>query len=75
VMNHLASFSGASDFDGLTSSLRDVFAQIGDELRAMYQIGYVSNNGNEHDGAFRKLIVRCKQPGSITRAKSGYYAR
>lgn len=75
VMTHISSLSGAADFDALTTPLNNVFAQISEELRAMYQFGYVSSNGHAHDGSFRKLIIRCKQPGSSVRTKSGYYAR
>ena len=75
VMRHMAGLTGGADFDALASHLETVFTQIVDELRAMYQIGYVSSNVHPHDGSFRKLIVRCKQPGIIVRAKSGYYAR
>jgi VWFA-related protein len=74
-MQHLSHLTGASDFDALTSDLNAVFGQIGAELRGMYQIGYVSSNRDSHNGSFRKLTVRCKQPGSVVRAKTGYYAR
>lgn len=74
VMEHMAGRTGGAEFDGLASDLKIVFARIGSELRAMYQIGYVSSNSN-HDGSFRKLTVRSKQPGAIVRAKTGYYAR
>jgi len=75
TMHHLASLTGASDFDALATNLSEVFTQIGDELRSMYQLGYVSTNGHSRDGSFRKVTVRCKRPDSIVRAKSGYYAR
>ncbi len=75
VMHHLANLSGAADFDALSARLEDVFAQIGDELRSMYSMGYVSSNGQLHDGSFRKLTVRCLQPGTRVRAKTGYYAQ
>jgi len=75
VMKHLSSLSGAADFDALATHLDEVFAQISEELRSMYQIGYVSSNGHPHDGSFRKLIVRCKEPDTSVRSKSGYYAR
>lgn len=75
VMQHMSHLTGGADFDGLASDLKTVFEQIGNELRAMYQIGYVSSNQQGHDGSFRKVTVRCKEPGTIVRAKSGYYAR
>lgn len=75
VMHHLASLTGAADFDALSTDLKTVFKQIGDELRLMYEIGYMSSNGHPHDGSFRKLTIRSRQPDAIVRAKSGYYAR
>jgi Ca-activated chloride channel family protein len=75
VMKHIASLSGGADFDGLADPLNQVFGQISEELRSLYQIGYVSSNGNAHDGSFRKVTIACKQPGTTVRSKSGYYAR
>jgi len=74
VMKHVASLTGAADFDGTEEDLKDVFAAIGQELRSMYEIAYVSTN-RERDGSFRKLTIRCKRAGSVVRAKSGYYGR
>jgi Ca-activated chloride channel family protein len=75
AMTHISQLTGAADFDALATDLKTVFSQIGTELRAMYQIGYVSSNAQAHDGSFRKLTVRCKEPGTIVRARTGYYAR
>jgi Ca-activated chloride channel family protein len=74
VMQHLSSLTGAADFDGTAEDLKNVFAAINEELRSMYEIGYVSKN-TAQDGAFRKLTVRCSRPGAIVHAKSGYYAQ
>jgi Ca-activated chloride channel family protein len=75
VMAHLSSLTGAADFDALGNDLDTVFTQISDELRAMYQIGYVPGSDHAHDGSFRKVTVRCKQPETVVRSKRGYYAR
>jgi Ca-activated chloride channel homolog len=74
VMRHISSLTGAADFDGTAEDLKDVFAAINEELRSMYEIGYVSKN-TAHDVAFRKLTVRCSRPGAVVHAKSGYYAQ
>ena len=74
VMKHLAGLTGGADYDGLASDLPEIFRQIGDELRSLYEIGYVSSN-EQHDGSFRKLTVRCKASNTRVRAKSGFYAR
>jgi VWFA-related protein len=74
VMQHLSSLTGAADFDGTAEDLKNVFAAINEELRSMYEIGYVSKN-TAQDGAFRKLTVRCSRAGTMVHAKSGYYAQ
>jgi len=43
VMKHMSTLTGAADFDALSSHLETVFAQISEELRSMYQIGYISS--------------------------------
>lgn len=74
VMDHLSGLSGGVTFDTEQSDLATLFAQIGEELRSTYRIGYVSSN-EAHDGAFRRVTVRCKVPGDTVRAKNGYYAQ
>lgn len=74
VMKHLAGLSGGADYDGLASNLPEIFRQIGDELRSLYELGYISSN-EQHDGSFRKLTVRCKVPGARIRTKSGFYSQ
>ena len=74
VMRHLSSLTGATDFDGTAEDLNDVFSAINEELRSMYEIGYVSTN-TAQDGTFRKLTVRCNRTGVVVHAKSGYYAQ
>jgi Ca-activated chloride channel homolog len=73
VMHHLATQTGGADFDALHNNLAEVFTQIGAELRALYEIGYVPSNHS--DGSFHKVTVRCKRPDTIIRTRSGYFAR
>ena len=75
VLQHIASLTGGADFDGLATDLDDIFSRIRDELHSMYQMGYVSTNAANHDGTFRKIVIRCKQPNAVVRSKTGYYAR
>ncbi|MBM3759923.1 MAG: VWA domain-containing protein [Acidobacteria bacterium] len=75
VMSRLAIETGGLEFDaGESSDLRDSFRQIADLLRASYDLAYQSSQ-SERDNTFRKIRIRAKQPGLITRHKSGYYAR
>ena len=73
VMRHLASQTGAADFDGRATDLATVFTQIGEELHSLYEIGYVSSHA-EREGVFRKITIRCKRAQTVVRSKSGYYA-
>jgi Ca-activated chloride channel homolog len=74
ALRHMADETGATDFDGTARDLKDVFDSIGEELRSMYDIGYVSSN-DPNDNKFRKISIRTKNPEAVVRAKSGYYPR
>ncbi len=74
AIKHIADQTGAADYDGLATSLPEVFVSIGEELRSLYEIGYVSTHAQGKPG-FRTVTVRCRRPDSIVRAKSGYYVR
>lgn len=73
-LRHISAQTGGTDFDALHTNLDQVFAQIGDELRSLYSIGYYSTN-KLRDDTFRKVVVETAAPGLTVRAKSGYYAR
>jgi Ca-activated chloride channel family protein len=49
------------------------FANLADQLRTQYTLGFFSTN-DKRDGSFRKLTVRIKKPGFLARARAGYYA-
>jgi VWFA-related protein len=53
--------------------LRQAFAQISEELRSQYNIGYTPTNINR-DGSFRKVEIKPKQGEYKIQARSGYYA-
>lgn len=75
AMSHLARLTGGAEFDALSTSLPAIFDEIGRELRAMYELGYISSRGEGHDGAFRTITVHCKQRGATVRTRTGYYAK
>lgn len=52
--------------------LRQISAQIREELKTQYRIGYVPRNP-AHDGRFRRIEVRSKK-GVEARTRKGYYA-
>jgi Ca-activated chloride channel family protein len=74
VMDRIARETGGANYDASEGDLRKWFREIGEELRASYELAYHSTNPNR-DGTFRKVVIRAKTPGLTVRAKTGYYAR
>jgi VWFA-related protein len=52
--------------------LERVFAEIADEMRHQYSLGFTPES---HDGQFHKLEVKVKRPGMKPASRNGYYAR
>jgi Ca-activated chloride channel family protein len=73
-MDRLAVETGGSRFDASQEDVAKSLKRVAEELRSMYDAGFVSTNA-EHDGRFRKVEIRAKKPGLVLRAKPGYYAR
>ena len=73
-MDRLAAETGAASFDASKQDVGACLRQVGEELRAMYEVGYASRNP-VRDGMFRKVVIRAKEEGVVIRAKPGYYAR
>ena len=53
--------------------LDNIYAQVDEELRNQYTIGYVSTNTIK-DGSYRHIDVRVDAPGAAVSARPGYYA-
>ncbi len=54
-------------------TLQDAFAQIQQEMRSQYAIGYVPTNQNR-DGGFRRIDLRTKEKDMKVQVRKGYYA-
>jgi VWFA-related protein len=74
VMERLARETGGADFDGQGRGLVEGFRQIGEQLRASYELAYHTSNP-PGDKTFHKIVIRSKQPNLTVRAKTGYYAK
>jgi Ca-activated chloride channel family protein len=74
VMARIAKETGGADFNAREKELAADFEQIGEQLRASYQIAYHSTNP-QSDESFRKVQIRVKPAGYTVRAKTGYYAK
>ncbi len=72
-MDRLAQETGGAAFDASTQSVGESLKRVAEELRSIYDLGYVSTNP-AHDGTFRKVAIRVKTPGYMARAKTGYFA-
>ena len=70
----IARETGGADFDAAQGNVRAIFRQIAKELRASYEVAYVSTNA-VRDGSFRKIAIRTRRAGLSVRAKTGYFAR
>ncbi len=53
--------------------LDNIYAEVDDELRNQYTIGYVSTN-QVKDGSYRRIQVLVDAPGAVVSARPGYYA-
>jgi VWFA-related protein len=56
-----------------TNDLGAGLQHVSDDLNTHYELSYVPSNTN-YDGTFRKLEVKVKRSGLVTRSRSGYYA-
>ncbi len=53
--------------------LREVFAQINQEIKNQYSLGYIPSNPTR-DGSFRRISVKVKRSGLKVTHRKGYYA-
>ncbi len=53
--------------------LDNIYAEVDDELRNQYTIGYISTN-QVKDGSYRRIQVLVDAPGASVSARPGYYA-
>ena len=74
VMERIARETGGAAFDAGEANVRAIFRQIGEELRASYELAYVSANA-QRDGSFREVVIRPRRAGLSVRAKTGYFAK
>jgi VWFA-related protein len=53
--------------------LDDIYAEVDEELRNQYTLGYISTN-TAKDGTYRRIEVSANAPGAAISARPGYYA-
>ena len=53
--------------------LNDVYAEVAEELRNQYTLGYISTN-KKKDGNYRRIAVLVDEPDALATARPGYYS-
>src|SRR5262245_43551387 len=73
-LKNLAEVSGGRYYEVATiGDTKQAFANIAEELRRCYWLGYYLAN-TAHDGKYHKINVVIGKPGTIVRARKGYRA-
>jgi Ca-activated chloride channel homolog len=73
-LRQIAETTGGQAF--FPSSLKDLdasYAKVLAEIRAQYQLGYLSSN-TAQDGTWRHVEIKVKRPGTRLRTRQGYFA-
>ena len=75
TMQRLAAETGGGFFTvNANTSIDEIYAQIEDELRNQYSIGYTPSRP-ESDGKYRKLKLTTVKKGFTVRTRDGYYPK
>jgi len=74
ILKQIAKETGGGYFEyGKKKPLDDIYAEIQDELRNQYSIGYTSDHTGTDKG-YRKIELTVGQKGLVVQAREGYYA-
>jgi Ca-activated chloride channel homolog len=73
-LDHLTGQTGGKTYDSHAMKVSEAFAEIAGELRSLYAVAYHSTNP-DHDGQFRKVVIKPNRAGIVVRARAGYYAK
>lgn len=73
ILKQIAKETGGGYFEyGKKKPLEDIYAEIQDELRNQYSIGYTSDHTGTDKG-YRKIDLTVGQKGFTVQAREGYY--
>lgn len=74
VLRRLTQQTGGRAFFPIDEKeLAGIYGEVKMELSSQYLLAYESNNPRR-DGQFRHIAIRVQRPGTIARARPGYYA-
>jgi len=74
ILKQIALETGGGYYEyGKKKPLEDIYAEIQDELRNQYSIGYTSDHQGADKG-YRKIELTVNEKGMVVQARKGYYA-
>jgi VWFA-related protein len=74
ILKQIAKQTGGAYFEyGKKKSLEDIYAEIEDDLRNQYSIGYTSDHQGTDKG-YRKIDLTVAKKGLVVQARDGYYS-
>jgi VWFA-related protein len=74
ILKQISKETGGGYYEyGKKKSLEDIYAEIQDELRNQYSIGYTSDHAGTDKG-YRKIELTVSEKGFVVQARDGYYA-
>jgi VWFA-related protein len=74
ILQQISKQTGGGFFEATKKkTLTDIYAQIEEELRNQYSIGY-SSDKTAGDMGYRKIDLSVKQKGLVVQAREGYFA-
>ena len=75
VLQQIAQETGGRFFEvSHKQPIDKVYAEIEEELRNQYSIGYTSDKPGDAGGMYRKVQLTTKKKDLIVQARDGYYA-
>jgi VWFA-related protein len=74
ILQQIAKDTGGGYFEvSKKKTVDQIYAQIEEELRNQYSLGYTSDRPDT-DAGYRRIILTVKQKGLVVQARDGYYA-
>jgi Ca-activated chloride channel homolog len=74
ALRQLASQTGGRVlYPNTFGQLNNVYAEVDEELRNQYTVGYISTNTIK-DGSYRRIEARVNTDGAVASSRPGYYA-
>lgn len=73
MMQLVEATGGQAFFPSSMKEVEGAYGKVLSQIKGQYHLGYVSSNATA-DGAWRKVEIKVKRPGTRVRARQGYFA-